>query len=211
MDAESEIAQVISIWAAKTKVSGKTGKRQLQPTLAVALREAGFTADEEDQRQFLKSGMPVWRSKDNQTIEPTTGRRRVDIVVYRESTPIALIETESDLNDLRRTGVSKRNTHYDVWSIARTADGAYFDSYNSLERMAAATFYWYQSKKTGRYPSVAEATQSLEEVRSNACSDHNPGHLALFLVSGTCRAQDNAILAPRLGSLGARLMCVSVK
>lgn len=211
MDAESDIAQVISIWAAKTKVSGKTGKRQLQPTLAVALRDAGFSADEEDQRQFLKSGMPVWRSKDNQTIEPTTGRRRVDIVVYRNSSPIALIETESDLNDLRTLGVTRRNGHYDVWSIARTATGAYFDSYNSLERMAAAAFYWHQSTRVGRYPSVAEATKLLEAVRSNECSDHNPGHLALFLVCGTCRTQDNAILEPRLVSLGARLMCVSQK
>jgi len=210
-NAEAEIAEVISAWATKTKVSGKSGKRQLQPSLAIALREAGFTADEEDQGQFLKSGMPVWRSKDNQTIEPTVGRRRVDIVVYRDSNPIALIETESDLNDLRTSGVTRRNDHYDVWSIARTADGAYFDSYNSLERMAAAAFYWNTFRKTGRYPSADEAIQSLEAVRSNARSDHNPGHLALFLVSGTCRARDNAILAPRLVSLGARLMCVYVK
>jgi hypothetical protein len=210
-NAEAEIADIITAWAKKTKVSGKSGKRQLQPSLAVALREAGFTADEEDQGQILRSAMPVWRSKDNQTIEPTTGRRRVDIVVYRDSTPIALIETESDLNDLRTSGVTRRNGHYDVWSIARTADGAYFDSYKSLERMAAAAFYWYQSKKTGRYPSVDEATQSLEAIRSNERSNHNPGHLALFLVSGSCRTQDNAALEPRLRSLGAQLICVSVK
>jgi hypothetical protein len=209
-NAEAEIAEVISAWATKTKVSGKSGKRQLQPSLAIALREAGFTADEEDQGQILRSGMPVWRSKDDQTIEPTSGRRRVDIVVYRDSNPTALIETESDLNDLRLSGVTRRNGHYDVWSIARTAAGTYFDSYKSLERMAAAAFYWNTFKKTGRYPSVDEAVQSLEAVRSNERSKHNPGHLALFLVSGTCRAQDNATLAPRLGSLGAQLICVSV-
>jgi hypothetical protein len=37
--------------------------------------------------------MPIWRSKDDQAIEPTTGRRRVDIVVNRDLTPVALIET----------------------------------------------------------------------------------------------------------------------
>jgi len=183
----------------------------LQPTLAIALREAGFTADEEDQRQMLAPGMPVWRSKDDSTIEPTAGRRRVDIVVYRDSTPIALVETESDLNDLRSTGVTHRNGHYDVWSIARSAAGTHFDSYKSLERMAAAAFYWYQFRETGRYPSVEEATRSLELVRSNEIAAHNPGHLALFLISGNCRAHDQAVLAPRLHSLGAHLVCVSVK
>jgi hypothetical protein len=210
MDAEADIAQVISIWAAKTKVRGKSGKRQLQPTLAIALREAGFAADEEDQGQILRPGMPVWRSKEDQTIEPTTGRRRVDIVVHRDTTPLALIETESDLNDLRSSGVTRRNGHYDVWSIARTASGAYFDSYKSLERMAAAAFYWHLFQKKGRYPSVSEATQSLEALRSNERREHNPGNLPLFLISGSCRAQDKIILGPRLQCLGAELVCVSV-
>jgi hypothetical protein len=106
MNIEAQIARVANIWATKTQVSGKSGKRQLQPSLAVALREAGFAANEEDEGGLLRAGMPVWRSKDDQAIEPTTGRRRVDIIVYGDSTPVALIETESDLNDLRPTGVT---------------------------------------------------------------------------------------------------------
>jgi hypothetical protein len=209
MKADSEITQVISRWAATTKVHGKSGKRHLQPTLAVALRDAGFLADEEDQQQFLRTGMPVWRSKDDRMVEPTTGRRRLDIVVYRDKSPVALIETESDLNDLRPVGVTRRNGHYDVWSIARTADGLNFDSYKSLERMAAASYYWYLSQKAGRYPSASEAERSLEAVRSNERSAHNPASLSLILISGSCRALDRTVLAPRLASLGASLICVS--
>src|ERR1700675_3941689 len=48
----------------------------------------------------------------------------------------------------------RRDRHYDVWSIDRNEDGTYFDSYKSLERMAAAAFYWYLFRKTGRYPSA---------------------------------------------------------
>ena len=55
------------------------------------------------------------------------------------------------------------------------------------------------------------ATRLLEAVQSNESADHNPGRLALFLVSGICRAHDHAVLAPRLRSLSANLICVSVK
>jgi hypothetical protein len=77
--------------------------------------------------------------------------------------------------------------------------------------MAAAAFYWHLFRRTGRYPSVDEAAETLEAVRSDACADHNPDRLAIFLVSGTCRAQDKGVLAPRLRSLDAHLICVSVK
>jgi hypothetical protein len=72
-------------------------------------------------------------------------RRKIDIVVRAGQQPIALIEIESDLNDLKKSGVTNRNGHYDVFSIAKSADGAYFDSYKPLERMAAAAFYFGSS------------------------------------------------------------------
>ena len=208
MDVAKDISQVISDWTRRKSGVGKTGKRLLQPTLAAALREAGFVADEEDRGEILKSGMPVWRSKDDQTIEPTIARRLVDIVVYRDKELVGLIETESDLNDLRLSGVTRRDGHYDVWSIARSASGSYFDSYKSLERMACAAFYRHLFRETGSYPSAEGAVKLLSAIKSDDCNDHNPANLGLFLVSGFCRASDKAILAPRLRSLGANLVCV---
>jgi hypothetical protein len=208
MGAREEIADVIAKWAARTHVSGKSGKELLQPTLAIALREAGYTVDVEDQGIFLRAGMPVWRSKDDSTIEATRGRRRVDLVVYSGSAAVALIETESDLHDLRSVGVTRRRGHYDVWSIAKTAGGEYFHSNKSLERMAAAAFYWHMFHSTGRYPSPDEAVQLLESIHSDDALQHNPGGLRLFLISGICRAGDRPILEPRLQSLGAQLACV---
>ncbi len=208
MNIESEITHVISNWAATIQVSGKSGKRLLQPTLAFALREAGFTADEEDQLGLFRPGMPAWRSKDSQEVEPTPGRRRVDIIAYRDAMPVALLETESDLNDLRSAGTTRRSGHYDVWSISRGADGFHFHSYKSLERMAAAAFYWALHQRTGRYPSASEAVKALDGIRSDECNDHNPGRVPLFLISGSCRPQDRSILGPRLRCLGARLICV---
>jgi hypothetical protein len=209
VDDKAAISDVIAAWAKDMKVDGKVGKRLLQPSLAVALRSAGYAADEEDQAQVLKPGMAVWRSKDDNSVVPTRGRRRVDIVAYKDAQLVALIETETDLNDLRESGVTRRNGHYDVFSISRNAAGNHFHSYNSLERMAAAAFYWHALQTTGHYPSPDNGTRSLEVLRSDRPADHNPGRCALFLVSGSCRAQDKGILQPRLESLGATLVCIS--
>jgi hypothetical protein len=206
----NHIVELINDWAAKINVVGKMGKKVLQPSLAMALREAGFRADEEDQACILQNGMPVWRNKEDSTIEPTALRRRVDIVVYRDNVLVAMIETESDLNDLRPSGITHRNGHYDVWSIGRAGNGEYFDSYKSLERMAAAAFCWDTLQRTGQYPSAADAIMSLEGVHSDQPSDHNASAIPLILVSGSCRNRDETILAPRLRSLGASLICVSM-
>ena len=210
MVAAKLISQVISEWAGKRTGVGKTGKRQLQPTLAVALREAGFVADQDDPGQILRSGMPAWRSKDDGNIEPTIARRLVDIVLYQDQRLVGMIETESDLNDLRESGVTRRNGHFDVWSIARSATGSHFDSYKSLERMASAVFYWHLLQKTGVYPTAEEAMTMLSANKADHRDEHNPANIGLYLVSGFCRAQDKAILAPRLRSLGAELVCVFV-
>lgn len=151
--------------------------------------------------------MAVWRSRDNDSVEATPGRRRIDLVVYDDARPVALVETESDLNDLRIGGTSRRSGHYDVFSIARSAHGRPFDSYKSLERMAAAAFYWYRAQQLGGYPSPQEGVALLEGVRSDSPEHHNPGKLGLFLVSGTIRPQDRGILDRRLRALGAQLLC----
>lgn len=203
------VADTIRGCLAGLSPSGKAGKSLLQPTIANALRSAGFVADEEDSEQLLRSGMPVWRSKDDGTVVPTKGRRRVDIVVYRDGNLVALVETESDLNDLRVAGVTRRNGHYDVASIAKDADGRYFDSYNSVERMAAAAFYWSALHSAGFYPSPQQAVSMLEVVASDESIHHNPTQIPMFLVCGSCRRQDPGILSRRLASLGARLICAN--
>ena len=179
----------------------------MQPSLAIVLGENGFRVDLEDGGELLKERMPVWRSKDTDCVEPTARRRKMDIVAYRDERLVAIVEIESDLNDLRETGVTRRNGHYDVWSIAKSSKGSYFDSYKSLERMAAAAYYLHLSIASGFYPSEDDAVGRLEAVVSDDPTDHNPTGIALFLVSGRCRPIDRAILTPRLESLGARLFC----
>src|ERR1051326_2378707 len=75
------------------------------------------------------------RDKNNEQIEARRGRRKIDISAYWDTKPIAFIETESDLDDLRDVEVTRRNGHYDVFSIAKSASGAYFHSYKSLEHL----------------------------------------------------------------------------
>jgi len=209
MTAGPDLSSLISRWAQTVDGKGKVGKSLLQPSLAAALRDAGFTADEEDQGRMLRPGMPVWRNKATGLVEPTPSRRRIDIVVYWQSTLAALIETESDLNDLRTVGITRRNGHYDVASIAQDSQGRPFDSYKSIERMAAAAFYWHLARTDGQYPGVDQATSRLMSLRSDDDKDHNPDQIPLYLVTGSCRAMDREILEPRLRALGARLFCVN--
>lgn len=209
MGVRQDVVEVVRSSVAGHAVAGKVGKSVLQPTIGDALRGQGFVVDREDAGQLLSAGMPVWRSKDDGQVVPTKGRRRVDLVVYEDGMPIALIETESDLDDLRTSGVTRRNGHYDVASIAKRADGRYFDSYNSVERMASAVFYWSLRNHMGQYPSPVQAQQRLEAIASDDPAIHNPSGLTLVLVSGRCRPQDAGILAARLKSLGAVLVCVN--
>ncbi|MEQ1801796.1 MAG: hypothetical protein ABL989_07740 [Gammaproteobacteria bacterium] len=208
-DWDAQVLTIVKAFAAGVQAQAKVGKAMLQPALARELRSAGFKADEEDSAGLLRTGMPVWRSKDHGQVVPTMGRRRLDIVVYRGSHVAALIETESDLNDLRESGVSSRSGHYDVASIARRADGTFFNSYNSLERMAAAAYLHDSLVRTGTYPDPREAVRILEEIASDAPADHNPAGTLLVLVSGRCRPKDVEILQPRLDALGAHLVCCS--
>jgi Holliday junction resolvase len=209
IDYDPQVLVIVRAFAAGIQVRGKIGKSMLQPALACELRSGGFNVDEEDSAGLLRAGMPVWRSKDDGRVVPTMGRRRLDLVVYRGSHVAALIETESDLNDLRESGVSSRSGHYDVASIARRADGSFFNSYNSLERMAAAAYFHDRFVRSGTYPEARQAAQVLEEIASDAPTDHNPAGILLVLVSGLCRPKDAGILKPRLDALGAHLVCCS--
>ena len=118
-------------------------------------------------------------------------------MVRRNEEVVALIETESDLNDLREQGVSGRSGHYDVFSIAGRSDGTWFHSCKSLERMASAAWY-----ATGR------SQTTLQQLKSEVQEAHNPLGICLVLVTGSSRALDRRILAPRLKSLGASLISV---
>lgn len=175
----------------------KLGKSLIQPHVGNILRDSGFEVDFEDGACFFPPQIPAWRDKKTEKIVETRGRRKIDLVVRSSDTVIALVEIESDLNDLRESGVSSRSRHYDVFSIARDAEGRYFDSYKSLERMATAAFI-----ATGR------SLEELEALASNVPADHNPLGFGIFLVTGSSRSMDRRILAPRLESLDARLISV---
>lgn len=206
----SSLLAVVQSVASAVRCEGKLGRRLLQPSIAAALKAASFEVDQEDQRGFLASGMSPWRSKDTGLPEITTSRRRLDLVVYIQDRPIALIETESDLDDLRPPGVvNRRSGHYDVHSISSDAQGRPFESYKSLERMAAAAFYAAVAQSSGSYPSPAEGCRLLEGIRSDAPDEHNPHALLLVLVSGRVRANDPSLLEPRLKALGAYLVAAN--
>ena len=203
------VAEIVRAAVEGFPVSGKCGRDQLQGHVASSIEAAGLVADTEDSQQFLRRGMPVWRSKDTNEIEMTTARRRIDIVAYHGGRPIALVEIESELGDLRLSGVTRRNGHYDVFSIAQDSVGQWFHSYKSLERMAAAAQYHAISQQTGEYPDVSVGVAHLERMQSDHPEVHNTSGLELILVSGRCREVDHRILAKRLGSLNAKLICVS--
>lgn len=176
-------------------VHGKIGQRLLQPRIAQLLTCKGFDVDVEDTRGFMPAGLPAWRDKSSGQVVDTPGRRRIDLVVRHGGEVVALVEIESDLNDLRELGVSRRSGHYDVFSIARSARGEWFDSYKSLERMATAVF-----NAAGR------SMGDLEKLTSDTPAEHNPLGVGILLVTGSSRSLDRRVLAPRLGSLGARLI-----
>lgn len=187
----------IQSWLGGVTAAGKIGKSVLQPLLHERLIQLGLDVDKEDTKGFLTAGQSVWRSKDDQAIEPTAGRRRIDLVVRDSGKVFALIETESDLDDIREVGVSRRNGHYDVFSIARNSSGHWFHSYKSLERMAAALGY-----------DNGGTTLGLDKVRSDDPRVHNPKSVSAFLVTGSCRPLDRKALRPRLATLRATIITV---
>lgn len=206
-----EIETAIRHAIRSTPSAGKTGKSHLESAVAHALRNLRLEVDPQDGKQFLRGGMPAWRSKETRTVESTAARRLIDVVAYDAARPVALVEVESDLDDLRSDGgITRRSGHYDVFSISRRADGAFFDSYKSLERMATAAFYWHQLRTTAQYPSPVQAELSLGAIASDNPADHNPEGLAMFLVVGRARPHDPAILDARLRSIGARLVTARV-
>jgi len=206
----AKIQQCMLSILAPLSIEGKTGKKLLQPMIAEGLERAGYVVDVEDTLGYLPPSLPVWRRKDTGEIEPTAGRRRIDIVVYKNASPIALVETESDLNALRESGYSKGSGQYDVFSISRSGSGEWFNSYKSLERMASAVHYNSRTLDTeSKIKSRPNGVHSLECIQSDAPTIHNPHSLPLFLVTGTCRERDPRILLPRLRSLDATLVCAS--
>lgn len=184
----------------------------VQDAVAAALNVLpGLSVTKEDSKKFLHARMPVWRTKRDSLVEQTTNRRKIDIVVYELGEPAALIEVESDLNDLRLSSISNRGSgnNYDVFSIARAANGDYFHSYHSLERMAAAAFYYDFRKRHQTLTEEALAASALEglsAICSDAIDDHNPANIPMLLIAGSYRDSDHDILRPRLKSLGAELL-----
>lgn len=199
------IDQLILATLGKVTGSGKLGDRVIDPAIAAALTHAGYAIDPKDRGQILAPGLPVWRDKATGTIVPTPRRREIDIVALADGAPVALIEIESDLDDLRATGITNRNGHYDVHSIARRADGRYFNSYHSLERMAVAATVL--ARRAANRSTTNEAVLThLDGISSNDPAYHNPLRLPLFLAVGSARRSDPGILDSRLRSLGATLI-----
>lgn len=191
-------------------IVGKMGTNLIQPKLGEALTAAGYTVDLEDSKKVLRDNIPVWRSKDSGEVVPTPRRRKVDIVVYKDDQLAALIEVESDLNDLQLPGGRKKKGRYNVFSIAKNGDGEHFNSYNSLERMATAAYCWHLFNTRQTYPSPTDVVTQLQSLSSDDPAVHNPGAVPLFLVSGACRAEHRGILQRRLESLNATLICGTV-
>src|SRR5471032_903754 len=120
MEFRDAIRGAIASVCRRQAFEGQCAESKLKPAIAEALEKLGFEVDIEDRKKFLKAGMYVWREKVEQKkwidwrVVPTAARRKIDLVVYQRGTAAALIETESDLNDLVNSGVKRRNGHYDV-------------------------------------------------------------------------------------------------
>jgi hypothetical protein len=190
-----EIEEIIRSGTKDLIVSGKIGQRLIQPRIAKILEDSGFEVDLEDSQSFLPAGTPAWRDKSTREVVETKTRLKIDLVVRLDGAVVAMVEVESDLNDLRETGVTKRSGHYDVFSISRNSGGHWFHSYKSLERMASAA-----SHAAGR------SISDIAEIASDLASDHNPKGFGVFLVTGSSRELDRRILAPRIASLDAKLI-----
>lgn len=188
--------------------AGEKKQKQMTDALVGVLQSSGYLVDPQDRGHFFDSGLPAWRSKHDDLVVETLTRRKIDLVVYESEQIKALIEIESDLNDLREVGVSKRGfpNNYDVFSIAKDKNGSWYHSYHSLERMAVAAFC-YSEKASGRpISSHSTLVRGLECICSDRPDLHNPANIPIILVSVKCRSKDARILAPRLHSLNAKLL-----
>ena len=85
-----------------------------------------------------------------------------------------LVESEDDVYHLPRE--SWRLTGYAVESMAANADGDFFKSYNSIERMAIAAMGLAHPGLT-----AAELTELILALRSDDPKDHNPKAIPLFV------------------------------
>ena len=176
----------------------KSSERVLTSSLKDALEAAGYEVDSQDSRKLLPNGLSVWRY--GEWIEPTPGRRKIDIVVYRDGELAALIESEEDLNDVK---LGESFGRYFVQSLAKTSAGAYFPSYKSLERMAAAV---YIAKHDTHM-----ALERLQLITSDDLTEHNPLNIPTFLTLA-CGFGDRGtrwrtdVLTPRIKSIGCRIV-----
>ena len=124
---------------------------------------------------------------DNEGRPAPATRREIDIALLDEGVPWAFIEVESDLDHAGKTGPG---AHYSVKSIARSARGKRFVSYQSLERMAVAA-----NPEVGHAPIVSDDP-----------AHHNPRSMPLFLVVHNCTDAQRRVLEPRCQSLGAEII-----
>jgi hypothetical protein len=204
-DFEAIIQNAIPEWQPGTR---KEGKRKVCRSVRNALEKAGYVVKEEDSLCFLRAGMRIWRrySNDGLIVEETRRRRLIDLVVYDHSnncTPLALVEVESDLAHMGSKTNKLRKGSYAVASIARDARGQPFNSYNSVERMAAAAQYWamQQASIDHHYPTPDEGEKHLQAICSDSPAEHNPTSIRLFLVSHFAKREHAKSLEPRLDSL----------
>ena len=167
-------------------------------SLKDALQAAGYEVDPQESRRLLPNGLSVWRY--GVWIEPTPGRRKINMVLYRDGNLVALVESEEDLNDVKRGDSFGR---YFVQSLAKTSTGVYFPSYKSLERMAVAVYI----AKYG----AEDALGQLQLITANDITEHNPLAIPTFITlacgfsnSGTRWRTD--VLRPRLGSIGCKVI-----
>jgi len=180
--------------------ANKGGNNRVDPAIQYALESAGYDVDSKDSRRFLRARMPVWQrySSGGYIVDPTAGRRIIDLVVYDPNSgiPIALVEVESDLAHMGTNG------DYAVASIAHDARGQPFNGYKSVERMAAAAQFWAIAQATGKYPTPAEGVERLKAIRSDRPAEHNPTGISLFLVCHVASQKHVRLLQRRLDSLG---------
>lgn len=176
----------------------KSSESTLTRSIASALADAGFDVDEKDRKCLIPPGVSVWRY--GSWIEPTARRREIDMVIYKDGSLVALLESEEDINDVRRDLVAAR---YFAQSIASKADGSHFHSYRSLERMAVAAAIVAHGP--------AGVVTRLEQLRSDSIDEHNPRRVPMFL-NLACGRNDSGtpwrseILRDRMESLGCKLI-----
>lgn len=190
----------------------KQGERIKDALLQRLRAEFGiFDVQRDDPGKLLPDGAPVWRYSDTRLVVPTSRRRIIDIVVsqwipeHRRAHPKALIEVESDLEDLWNPTRGGLN-NYAVRSIARDGSGQFFDSYQSLERMAVAAQYAAKLVAGQDITYRATDTDQLEQIQSDGPEEHNPLGLAMYLVTGWRWERDYQRLERRLRSLAAKLL-----